>query len=280
MRIPLSLFACFLLSVSSARPNSYAAGPPLDKIPSPDDLFAFASDPAVPIHRQDPPLDPCRALTQEDFLRFLKDGVIESDPAATDNAFDGSWCTGYFFTKDGTPYHWTLWSRHLLAISTDDRGCLIRLKDAEVKSVPATVDSEIVSPITKTPDENDLFAFTSNLRPGTGIGFDLPEKDLRHFLRDGKRVTPHTYAELRDIADRQHISFSPETAKRLGESIKPLHGTYNFQDFDFHCEGVLVMRDHHIYFWELLGDTALELTSPTGEKCVLLLPENSPIEGP
>lgn len=280
MRIPLSLLACLLLSVSSARPNSYAAGPPLDKIPSPDDIFAFASDPAIPIPPQDPPLDPCRVLKQEDFLHFLKDGVIEPDPVATENASDGNWCMGYFFTKDGTPYHWTLWSRHLLAISTGDRGCMIRLKDSEVKSVPATVDSEIVSPITKTPDENDLFAFTSNLRPGTGFGFSLPEKDLRHFLRDGKRFTPHTYAELREIAYSQHISFSPETAKQLRKVVEPLHGTYNFNDFDLHCEGALVMRDRRIYFWQLLGDTALELTSPTGEKCVLLLPETSPIQGP
>jgi hypothetical protein len=275
MRTPLSLFACLLLSVSSARPNSWASGPPLDKIPSPDDLFAFASD---------PPYGSSKILPREEFLRFLKDGVIEPDPAAIENASDDSGCAGYFFTRDGTPYHWVLWSRHLLGISMGDRSCLIRLKDSEAKSVPSPMNANEAPPLTKAPQESDLFTFTSNLRPSTGSALPLSEKNLRHFLRDGKSVEPQSLYEIRNIEEAKGIQIAPETLNRAPKwfidhlNLKPAGGPYSFQDYDLYCEGVLVTRDRHVFFWALLSDTALELTSPSGETGILLLPKSSPIE--
>jgi hypothetical protein len=269
MQNSLLLSAWIFLSVSSAYANCYISGPPLDRAPAPEDVFAFASDPP-----------PSRALSQVDFLHFLKDGVLETDPQAITNVSDGSWCRGYFFTTDGTAYQWTLWNRHQLSIGTGDRGCTIRLTDSEVKSVPAPIDPQLLPPLTKPPQEKDLFTFVTDLRPGTGLAFPLSKKNLRHFLRDGKLVVPQTWSELYDIASRQRLTFSPEMAKRISDFIRPVNGTFSLYDNDLHCEGALVTRDHRIYFWQLLGDTAIELTSPTGEKCILLLPETSPIQAP
>jgi len=277
--VPL-LIAWLLLAATSARANSYASGPPLVKAPAPEDVFAFASDPPCPTPRQNPPLEPSRVLLQEDFMRFLQDGVIEPDPSAIANVSDGNWCRGYFFTNDGTPYWWALWSRHLLSIGTGDRGCLLRLRHSEVKSVPAPMDSEDLPPLTKPPEEKDLFAFVTDLYPSTGGAFPLSKKNLRHFLREGKHVVFQSRSEFYDIASSQRFTPSPELAKRISEFIAPVDGSLCLNELDLHCEGALVTRDRHIYFWKLLGDTALELTSPTGEKCILLLPEKFPIQAP
>ena len=213
-------------------------------------------------------------------MHFLKDGVIEPDPQAISNVYDGSWCTGYFFTKDGTPYRWALWSRHLLSIGTGDRGCLLRLKDSEVKSVPSPMDHDVLPSLTNPPEEKDLFAFLTDLYPGTGLAFPLSKRNLCHFLRDGKKIVSQTRSELYDIASMQRLTFSPEIAKRAGAFFTPVDGTFSLYENDLHCEGALVTRDRHIFFWQLLGDTAIELTSPAGEKCILLLPKTSPIEAP
>ena len=278
----LSGFAGLFLSASSAWANSYASGPPLVEAPAPEDVFAFASDPPCPRSLQDPPLEPSRALLRADFLRFLRDGVIEPDPNAIANVGDGSWCRGYFFTNDGTPYRWALSSRHFLSISTGGRGCLLRLKDSEVKSVPIPMDHEILPPLTKPPKEKDLFAFVTDLYPGTGGAFALSEKNLRHFLRNGKHVVFQNRSELYDIAGSQRLTPSPEMAKEIIKFFGPMDdtGTFSLDDIDLHCEGALATRDGHIFFWQLLGDTAIELTSPAGEKCILLLPKTSPIQPP
>jgi hypothetical protein len=274
------LSAGLLFSFGSARANSYAAGPPLEKIPAPEEVFAFSSDPPCPTPRQEPPLEPSRALPEAEFHRFLKEGVIEPDPHAITVVSDGSWCLGYFFTKDGTYYRWTLWSRHLLSIGTSNRGCLIRLKDPGVQSVPAPLDADVLQPLAKPPGEKDVFAFVSDLYPATGGAVPLSKENLLHFLRDGKHTVFKDRSEIFDIALRQRLTLPPELTKQISKYYTPVNGTFSFYENDLHCEGALVTKDRRIYFWELLGDTALELTSPTGEKCVFILPESDPIKPP
>jgi|GEM_PF-2858795 len=280
MQVVRLFFAFLFLSACSARANSYASGPPLVEAPAPEDIFAFASAPPRPSPSQNPPLEPSRALLQADFMRFLKDGIIEPDPHAITIVADGSSCTGYFFTNDGTPYRWALWTRHLLSIGIGDRSCVLHLKNSEVKSVPAPMDWEVLPPLTKPPGKEDLFAFVTDLYPSTGGAFPLSKKNLRHFLRDGKHVVFQKRSELSDIASSQRLTLSPEMAKQIGNYFTPVDGTVSLSDIDLHCEGALVTRDRHIYFWKLLGDTGIELTSPSGEKCILLLPKTSPIQAP
>ncbi len=280
-RLLLPLMAGLILSAyfsPAAWANSYASGPPLDKIPAPTEILAFATDPPTPRPRQD--MEPSRALPRAHFLRFLQHGYIESAPHALTGASDGSWCTGYFFTRDGTAYRWALSSRHLLSISTGARGCLIRLRDAEAKTIPAPLDYDTLPPLTNPPAEKDLYAYTTDLRPATGLAFPLSERNLRHFLRDGKLFTPPDRSALQDIADRQRLTLSPQLTKELARFFPPTDGPIPLSEYDLHCEGALATRDGHIYFWQLLGDTALELTSPAGEKCVLVLPQTNPIQAP
>jgi|SRR5687768_6112062 len=267
MRSLLVLLAVLALPSQRGAANSYAVRP-LEKTPSADQVFAFASAPPV-----EPPLPPARQLTRDDLLLFLREG-IRHGPEFSSKIDTGNMCTGVFFTRDGAAYYWTLRNRRTLSLSTtDSRYCSLSLSTSSVRPrrVPRRPDE--FRPL-QPPVATDLLHFANAGPPPTGFRIFRMKEDIVPFLQRGKVIHYTTFSQQFDIRKPALVTLPPKLAdgfRRLfGESFAG--GRVNPFEADLHIGGTLATKDAKVFFWEQWGDDVIQLSDSSGAECVLKIP--------
>jgi len=255
------------LLASLSRAGSVYLPNALEKLPSPDDVVAFANYP--PVARR----TPSRQLTRQDILLFLHDGARRVDFRDQPDRDRDQWCGGVFFTQSGDAYFWRLWNSHdLELITSDNRSCYVSLDQAKVHSLAAPRSPNDFLPL-KPPAPQNLAAFTNSNRPATGFQMKLTQGDIVRFLTDGETVTDRM-SIIKSLGD-DHAQITPnqEMLQWFKAHNRPSpEGAINPVGENLHIDGAFSTKDGAIYFWRLLDDRILHLSDPKGAECILKLP--------